>query len=332
MAQDPGHHRARDQHACPPCSLAVDHHAVIPHDHTRCRSCHRNRTLQLSDSTRTMATALAVPRRHRPSKNRPAFSNHTSRRWSRRQANRKMVHSRPGLLRSFRPHPVTWGCRVKSTPSKARALSIRQLKRGSVCGVTEDAAELILALLMLLALGLVFILRADRIHSESHRPVKKRLLDLEMRALLFLAAIALVIVPIIDVLVPLLEFADYRFRGTLAWIGVGMAAISIWLVWCSRFDLEHFEGQGAPAPLQGGIHRFVRHPIYSALLLWTAAQWLLSQNMISGGMATLAVLSLYVLRVPRDEQTRLEKFGHSYLEYMERTGSVLPRLRRTYPK
>jgi protein-S-isoprenylcysteine O-methyltransferase Ste14 len=193
--------------------------------------------------------------------------------------------------------------------------------------MTEDVAEFILSVFVLLTLGMIVTLRA--LAAPSGNGDSGRLLDLEMRFLLLLTATALVLVPIMDALVPWFEFADYRFRGALAWLGTFVAASSLWLLWCSRRDLRRFEGTRLTAPVEVGIHRFVRHPVYTALLLWAVAQWLLSQNLISGGLATLSFIALYVLRVPRDEQTLLEKFGYRYLEYMQRTGSVLPRLTRT---
>lgn len=195
--------------------------------------------------------------------------------------------------------------------------------------MTEDAAELTLVAFVLVTLGLIYTLRNMAARTGNRRSENGRLLDLEMRLLLLLTAVALVLVPIIDFLVSWFEFADYRFRGTLAWLGAAVAGTSLWLVWCARRDLRRFEGTRPAAPVEVGIHRFVRHPIYTALLLWAVAQWLLSQNLISGALATLTFLALYLLRVPRDEQTLLEKFGHRYLEYMERTGSLLPRLTRS---
>ena len=56
------------------------------------------------------------------------------------------------------------------------------------------------------------------------------------------------------------------------------------------------------------------------------AQLLLSQNWLAGlaGLVTFGLV--YLLRVPREEEQGLEKYGHHYLEYMEQTGELWPRL------
>ena len=61
--------------------------------------------------------------------------------------------------------------------------------------------------------------------------------------------------------------------------------------------------------------------------LWGVAQALLLQNWVAG-LAGLALFTpLYVLRVPREEQMMLDRFGAEYRSYMNRTGRVVPQLR-----
>lgn len=79
---------------------------------------------------------------------------------------------------------------------------------------------------------------------------------------------------------------------------------------------------GGPTPTSPGLqvrkdHRLVtawvyervRHPMYSAHLLWAAAQLLLLQNAIAGPAFLVASLPLYAARIPREEEMMEEKFG-----------------------
>ncbi len=77
--------------------------------------------------------------------------------------------------------------------------------------------------------------------------------------------------------------------------------------------------------MTGGIYACLRHPIYTSLILWAAAQPLLLRNLVAGWGGAVAVALVWLIRVPREEQLMLEKFGEGYKQYMERTGRLIPR-------
>ncbi len=78
--------------------------------------------------------------------------------------------------------------------------------------------------------------------------------------------------------------------------------------------------------IQRHILDHIRHPTYAAHWLWAIAQALLLQNWIAGLAMLASFLSLYLLRVPREEEMMLEHFGEEYGSYMNRTGRVIPHL------
>jgi protein-S-isoprenylcysteine O-methyltransferase Ste14 len=77
-----------------------------------------------------------------------------------------------------------------------------------------------------------------------------------------------------------------------------------------------------------GPYRWIRHPLYAfALPLMTgwavaAGSWFILAT------ATVLILVLMIIRVPREESMMVEGFGESYRQYMKRTGRFIPRLRR----
>lgn len=77
-----------------------------------------------------------------------------------------------------------------------------------------------------------------------------------------------------------------------------------------------------------GVYRRIRHPMYTAHLLWAIAQGLLLANWLAGWIFLVAFVPLYLLRVPHEEQMMLEQFGQEYRTYMARTGRIIPRLRK----
>jgi len=183
--------------------------------------------------------------------------------------------------------------------------------------MNDKSAEL--ALVLLGSLGLM-LTRGIR---SYYRAVQTGQRDIEMQILFALAVITLVILPIIDLFSQWLDFADLPFSTALAWLGVSVGVIAIVIFCCALRDSVRYRDNN---DLEGGVFRFIRHPLYTALLLWAIAQFLLLQNWLADAAALITFAGMYTLRVPRDEQYLLERFGARYLDYMEQTGALWPRL------
>ncbi len=153
------------------------------------------------------------------------------------------------------------------------------------------------------------------------------------KLLMGLAAIGLLVLPLLYVLTPRLDFADYHLPTWAGCPGAPVFAVALWLLWRSHADLgrnwsarvEIREGQSL---VTDGVFRHIRHPMYAAHWLWAMAQALLLQNWIAGPALLATFLPLYLVRVPREEQMMLEQFGEEYRSYMSRTGRIMPRLSR----
>lgn len=155
------------------------------------------------------------------------------------------------------------------------------------------------------------------------------------RALLGLLSVGMFFIPAVYALTSWLDGADYRLvpgaNGWIGGIGAAILASAVWLFWRSHADL----GRNWSPSLQlreehqlvtVGVYRSIRHPMYASQWLWSVAQPLLLQNWIAGWAGLLLFLPLYVLRVPREEQMMIERFGEAYRAYMSRTGRVVPRV------
>ena len=139
--------------------------------------------------------------------------------------------------------------------------------------------------------------------------------------------------PVLCVLTPWLDFADYHLPTWAGGAGVAAFAFALWLLWRSHADL----GRNWSASLRvvdeqslitQGVYHHIRHPIYAALWLWGVAQALLVQNWIGGLSHLVFFLPLYLYRVQHEERMMLEHFGEAYRLYMHRTARIIPRLRR----
>ena len=192
--------------------------------------------------------------------------------------------------------------------------------------MTENAAESIVVLMMVTTLVLY---GCDPRVAPLRRP-RRQGRDLEKQVLRVLVAVAMVLVPLLDALVPWFEFADFVFLDEAAWLGLLLGSGAVCLLWRARRD-----GRPEPAAdgtLRGhGVYRYLRHPGYAAMLLWALAQLLLLQNWLAGPVAAATFALAYLLRVPVKERRHLERHGDRYLDYMERTGGIVPRLTRHRP-
>ena len=78
--------------------------------------------------------------------------------------------------------------------------------------------------------------------------------------------------------------------------------------------------------VQSGIHRYVRHPLYSGTFLLIWGLWLVFPSL--GLLIMNIIITLYTLIAIRFEEVKLvAEFGESYLNYKKNTPMIMPRLR-----
>ncbi|MGH7470005.1 MAG: methyltransferase family protein [Longimicrobiales bacterium] len=75
-----------------------------------------------------------------------------------------------------------------------------------------------------------------------------------------------------------------------------------------------------------GPYRYVRHPMYSALVLLFAGMFLLTRSVLVAVSSGIALYGLLVVRTPREEQQLVERFGAGYEAYRASTGWLWPKL------
>lgn len=150
--------------------------------------------------------------------------------------------------------------------------------------------------------------------------------------LFFLDALGVIVIPLIYIFTPWLNFADYQLPLWVGWIGSLVLALAILLLWRAHADLgrnwsQSLELRKGHQLVDHGVYKHIRHPMYAAIWLYCIAQTLLLHNFIAGWSAFVTFGLLYFLRVPREEQMMLEKFGEEYQAYLNQTGRVIPSLK-----
>jgi protein-S-isoprenylcysteine O-methyltransferase Ste14 len=154
---------------------------------------------------------------------------------------------------------------------------------------------------------------------------------LQEQFLFVLIYIGMVILPFIYVFSPWLSSADYRPSSWAGYLGVILFAIALWLLWRSHHDLGKnwsptLEIREGHFLISGGVYQKIRHPMYTAFWLWSAAQALLLPNWVAGLGGIVAFAITYILRISQEEQMMTEQFGEEYKAYMQRTKRLVPYL------
>ena len=78
--------------------------------------------------------------------------------------------------------------------------------------------------------------------------------------------------------------------------------------------------------IRSGPYRWVRHPIYSGLLLSVFGTALV-RHQVCGFVALVLIFIAWKLKRSVEERMMISTFGSQYLDYVRTTGAILPRIR-----
>lgn len=126
-------------------------------------------------------------------------------------------------------------------------------------------------------------------------------------------------------------FAALPFPDWLRWAGVTLGFANLPLLWWIEATLgKNFNTtlhiRAGHTLVTHGPYRWVRHPMYTSLLILVIAITLISANALIGLPMVLGLSAILINRVDREEAVMIEQFGDAYCAYMKRTGRFLPRL------
>ncbi|HKZ69521.1 MAG TPA: isoprenylcysteine carboxylmethyltransferase family protein [Anaerolineales bacterium] len=129
------------------------------------------------------------------------------------------------------------------------------------------------------------------------------------------------------------SWAAIPLPGWLRWAGLALGYANLPLLWWIEATLgKNFNTtlhlREGHTLVTTGPYRWVRHPMYTSLFIFTIALLLASANWLIGLPLVLSLIVIVVNRIDREEALMMEQFGDEYREYMKRTGRLLPRLGR----
>jgi protein-S-isoprenylcysteine O-methyltransferase Ste14 len=128
--------------------------------------------------------------------------------------------------------------------------------------------------------------------------------------------------------------------ANVAWLMVpvrivgGLLVVIAVAVLVAAFARFVTEGVGTPAPMApterlvvGGLYRYVRNPMYLAVVAAIVGQGLLLGQVVLVAYAALAWLAMAAFVLGYEEPTLLERFGNQYERYRAAVPAWWPRLR-----
>lgn len=153
--------------------------------------------------------------------------------------------------------------------------------------------------------------------------------NMVFRAIIGIGYISLVIVYIFYP--ALLNWASTLFPGWLRWIGMVITLVSVVLIWWVQWALgvqfnTTLHVRDGHQLVSRGPYRWVRHPMYTVLMLMGIGWLLLTANWFIGLGLIFGILFVIFTRVKKEEALLLQTLGSSYQFYMKRTGRFLPRI------
>ena len=125
------------------------------------------------------------------------------------------------------------------------------------------------------------------------------------------------------------SFAEYALSVGPLVAGVMCLVIGLWLFYRSHADLGRnwsisLEIREQHRLLTLGVYRRIRHPMYSALALYSIGQALVIPNWVAGPSNLIAFAILLTLRVHAKERMMIREFGDEYALYSARTKRLIP--------
>jgi protein-S-isoprenylcysteine O-methyltransferase Ste14 len=172
------------------------------------------------------------------------------------------------------------------------------------------------------------IIRAP--HGQRSRGVKvirsrRGVLETILLALAWLAFF----VPLVWIATPAFAVADYSPDLVPLLAGTACLAVGLWIFARSHADLGTnwsltLEVREKHQLITQGIYRTVRHPMYSALLLYSLGQALVVPNWIAGPSYGVAMVVLIAFRLGPEERMMLEEFGKDYETYVGQSKRLVP--------
>ncbi len=181
---------------------------------------------------------------------------------------------------------------------------------------------------VLLASVAMVVIRAPHGQRSRKVPVVRSRKGPREVILLTIAWVAFFL-PLVWVVSPAFAFADYPLYPVPLALGTVLLFFGLWIFHRAHADLGTnwsitLEVRERHQLVTHGIYRWVRHPMYLALFLYSAGQALILPNWLAGPSYGVAMALLFAFRLGPEEAMMREEFGKDYEAYRATTKRLVP--------
>ena len=185
-------------------------------------------------------------------------------------------------------------------------------------------------------LFIVFMIISGFIRKPFQKQINGNIINLNNKDalekwLLGLTFLGMSLIPLVYVLSPWLDFANYELPLAITILGALLLVPTAILFYRSHKDLGanwsvSLEIREEHNLVTNCIYKYVRHPMYLAIWIWVICRALLLQNYVAGFSGILGFGPLYFFRIHREEKMLEQQFGEQYVEYKKKTKRLIPNL------
>jgi len=121
-------------------------------------------------------------------------------------------------------------------------------------------------------------------------------------------------------------FADpFSPRQIVSWLLLLIAILLVGIGFLQLSNLGKPIGffENTTKLVESGLYKFIRHPLYSSLILGTWGVALKNPDVLSVAVGMAATIC-YFFTAKVEEEEMIEKFGESYKDYIRRTKMFIP--------
>lgn len=114
--------------------------------------------------------------------------------------------------------------------------------------------------------------------------------------------------------------------GFISLLGLIFGVIGFTIRIRAKKTLGNYYSYGLKPPeklVKSGIYRYIRHPIYLALIIYNPMIPMLFYSLY-GFLLMQSIVPLILYRIKIEEDMLLEEFGDEYLKYMKNTKKLIP--------
>lgn len=158
---------------------------------------------------------------------------------------------------------------------------------------------------------------------------------LVLRGLMALALFGAVLVHVVRP--DWMDWASFELPHPLRWLGLLLGVVAVLAVHWVLSTLgpnvtETVLTKERHELVTEGPYRWIRHPLYTTGLALFLALGLMAGSWFVLLATAIALVLFRLLVIPREEQALLARFGERYQSYVQRTGRLVPRMRRQQAK